>query len=272
MKKMVLILFLAGGIFSLFANGKLPNGAEVAELGKVIPLDELKSLNVKGEWEVTVEEGPEFSLIIDATDDDRGWYHYDRGALILGTESKVTFLAFNNSSLRMFRALLILPVLPEEIEASSSSQINIEFPVEREELFLKARSSSGISLEDVRVSTLRLEGSSSSEITLGEVSCHDMEIALSSSSKMTFKEGTVENLQVNCSSSGELDARDLKVGQSLFIEGSSSSEISLGLIESTQIEGQISSSSELTLYGDILFSQLNNLKTSSSGSVEVKTH
>ncbi|MDC7224831.1 MAG: DUF2807 domain-containing protein [Spirochaetales bacterium] len=265
MKKILILIFATAILGGLCAKGQLPAGGEVVSADLLVPLGELSALQTEGSWEVTLVKGAEPSLRIEATATDRGWYTYHRGVLRLGTKSRLN-ISLNSQK---FRATVTIPDFPEEITSSASSSILVDFPVSQHTLAVKTGSSSQIRFGDLELDSLRVEGSSSGTLFLDRLLARELEVELSSSSEVEIGEGEVDRLEAQCSSSSELLARGLKVNRFLSVMGSSSSEMSLGLSGSAQVEGELSSSSDLTLYGTIPASLLNNIKASSSASLNV---
>ncbi len=266
MKRNMIVLLMLAALTALSAMGGKPAGAETLREGMIFQLDEVEELSTGSSWEVTLEEGTRAVLEVTEAPDRRGWIDYDGKFLQLGVESKPGISLRS----RRYRAVLTLPRLPEELNASSSSWILADMDGEAERYSLRVSSSAEIVLDSLTAKELIVHISSSGEVKIDHIRAETVNADLSSSAELTIEGGEAEYLETSLSSSADMKCPGLRVTGSISLNNSSSSRLEIGLSDTAEAKGSISSSSRLIIHGDPPASRLQNISLSSSAEIEMK--
>jgi len=258
----LLILILAA---ALYGNGQKPAEAKMVRGGMDFSLEDVELLSTENSWQITLEEGTRSLVHIDQAGDGRGWLYYDGRELRFGVEPRVGIHLGGNR----YKATITVPRLPSSLQASSSSSIEADFQSRSENLEAKVSSSARVYIDRIQTGKADLRGSSSARIEIGELLCDRLDADLSSSADITLEGGSAAVLKTSLSSSSRFTGEDFLVSDSFQVHGSSSSRQEFRVLEDTEGEGNLSSSSKLILHGNPSARALQGISLSSSARIIV---
>lgn len=237
---------------------------ERVKAGMVIELDDLYSVSTSSSWELIIEEGRKAELIIESVSGRECWVDYSGGDLKLGSGASIGL------NLKRSRAVLRIPSLSADLNASSSSDIIVDMPLESEGVLIKSSSSGTVEIRELRTRAVELRVSSSSAIRIDQIDSMDLSVKGSSSGRVFIEKGETESLNTSLSSSSRFLAEEMLVLRTMDVRGSSSSFQEFGVTDGIEAAGNLSSSARLILHGDPAARALQSIKTSSSGGYRIK--
>ncbi|MBF9014029.1 MULTISPECIES: GIN domain-containing protein [unclassified Oceanispirochaeta] len=260
----IAILLVALTVLPLPLLTALGNPDELVKEGMIIEVDSLDKISTSSDWELIIKKGNTSELFIETVGSSRNYVEYREGELKMGERPGIGF------SFKRSRAILTVPELSADLNASSSSDILVNLTVEAKSLNLTTSSSGTIEMAEVLCSSLESKSSSSSKIVLKQLKTDSASIKGSSSSKYFIENGSCRTITTSFSSSSRMLAENFIIEESMNINGSSSSYQEFSINDNIEAKGSLSSTAKLILHGNPSAMALQNIKTSSSGRYEIR--
>lgn len=260
----IAIFLVALTVLPLTLLTALGNSGDSVKEGMKIEVDILEKISTSSSWELIIKKGNTSELYIEQVGNNRSYVEYSNGELEMGEHPGIGF------SLKRSRAILTVPELSADLNASSSSNIIVNLAIETKSLNIKASSSAMITMNAVLCSSLESKSSSSSKIIFKQLEADSVSINGSSSSKHFIENGSCRNMTTSFSSSSRLLAEHFNIEESINIKGSSSSYQEFSINDTIEANGSLSSTAKLILHGNPSARALQNIKTSSSGRYEIR--
>lgn len=260
----IAILLAALTVLPLTLLTALGNPGVSVKEGMIIEVDNLDNISTSSNWELIIKKGNRSELYIETVGSSRNYVEYRNGELKLGERPDIGL------NLKRSRAILTVPELSADLNASSSSDIIVNLTVETKSLNLTTSSSGTIEMNEVLCSSLESKSSSSSKIIIKLLEADNVSIKGSSSSKHFIENGSCRTITTSFSSSSRMLAENFIVEESMKINGSSNSYQEFSINDEIEAKGSLSSTAKLILYGNPSAMALQNIKTSSSGRYEIR--